>query len=65
MPLDFRRELPALPEVAGVETMGGLLVHLLDVVPQAGEVTTFRGIKLTAKSVEERRVRELLVEQGK
>ena len=62
---DFRRELPGLPELAGVETMGGLLVHLLDVVPPAGETTTFRNIKLTAKAVDERRVRELLVEQVK
>lgn len=62
---DFRRELPALPEVPGVETMGGLLVKLLDVVPAAGETTTFRGIKLTAKVADERRVREVLVEPGK
>ena len=62
---DFRREFPALPEVAEVETMGGLLTHLLGVVPAAGESATFAGLKLTAHVAEERRVRELLVQQLK
>ena len=42
--------------------MGGLLVHLLGVVPGPGEVAVFRGLKLTAQVTEERRVRELVVE---
>jgi CBS domain containing-hemolysin-like protein len=62
---DFRREFPALPDVAEVETMGGLLTHLLGVVPDAGETATFAGLKLTAHAVDERRVRELLVQQIK
>ena len=62
---DFRREFPALPAVAEVETMGGLLTHLLGVVPAAGESATFAGLKLTALVAEARRVRELLVEQLK
>ena len=62
---DFRREYPALGEVAGVETMGGLLVRLLEMVPSPGESTVFRGLKLTAQATDERRVRELLVEQVK
>lgn len=62
---DFRREQPSLGEVAAVETMGGLLTHLLGVVPAAGESAVFRGFKLTAHVVDERRVRELLVEQFK
>ena len=60
---DFRREFPALPVVAEVETMGGLLTHLLGVVPVAGESATFAGLKLTAQVAEERRVGELLVQQ--
>jgi len=60
---DFRREHPALGEVADVETMGGLLLKCLDVVPAAGESATFRGLKLTAQVVDERRVKELLVQQ--
>ena len=59
---DFRREYPPLGDVAGAETMGGLLASLLDVVPNPGESATFRGLKLTAQATDERRVRELLVE---
>jgi CBS domain containing-hemolysin-like protein len=62
---DFRREYPALGEVPEVETMGGLLSNLLDVVPGPGESATFRGLKLTAHVTDERRVRELLVEAAK
>jgi len=62
---DFRREFPALPEVAEVETMGGLLTHLLGVVPERGETAAFAGLKLTAQVVDERRVRELLVQPAK
>ena len=62
---DFRREYPALGEVAEVETMGGLLLSLLDVVPAPGEAATFRGLKLTAAAADERRVREVLVERLK
>ncbi len=62
---DFRREFPALPQVAEVETMGGLLTHLLGVVPPVGESAVFSGLKLTAQTTDERRVRELLVQQVK
>lgn len=62
---DFRREHPDLADVPDVETMGGLLVKLLDVVPNTGESATYRGLKLTAQVVDERRVRELLVEEVK
>lgn len=62
---DFRREYPLLGEVEEAETMGGLLTSLLDVVPNAGESASFRGLKLTAQSVDARRVRELLVEAGR
>jgi putative hemolysin len=60
---DFRREYPALGEVPeDVETMGGLLVSLAEVVPNAGETVSFRGLKLTAQAADERRVKELVVE---
>ena len=62
---DFRREYPALPEFAELETMGGLLTHLLGVVPAAGESATFAGLKLTAQAVDARRVREVLVQRVK
>lgn len=60
---DFRRECPEIGEVPQVETMGGLLTMLLDVVPGAGEATNFRGLKLTASRVDERVVREMMVER--
>ena len=61
---DFRREYPALPDVPEVETMGGLLLSLLEVVPKTGESATIRGLKLTAHVADERRVRELMVEDA-
>jgi CBS domain containing-hemolysin-like protein len=62
---DFRREYPLLGDVPEVETMGGLLMNLLDVVPSQGESAVFRGLKLTAQAADERRVREVLVETVK
>jgi CBS domain containing-hemolysin-like protein len=60
---DFRREYPALPDLPPVETMGGLLTHLLDVVPEAEESAVFGGLKLTAHVTDGRRVNELLVQK--
>jgi hypothetical protein len=40
-------------------------MNLSDVVPRNGESAVFRGLKLTASIVDDRRVRELLVEQVK
>ncbi|HWI56119.1 MAG TPA: hemolysin family protein [Bacillota bacterium] len=59
---DFRREYPPIGDVPEVETLGGLLMSLLDVVPAPGESAVYRGLKLTAQTTDERRVRELLVE---
>src|SRR5436190_9570835 len=60
---DFRREYPQLGEPPDVETIGGLVLNLLEVVPSPGDSVTFRGLKLTAQSTDERRVREVLVER--
>jgi putative hemolysin len=62
---DFRREFPALAEVPEVETMGGLLAHLLGVVPDKEESAVFSGLKLTAHVTDGRRVNELLVQKIK
>ncbi len=62
---DFQREYPPLGVVPEVETIGGLLTHLMGTVPAPGETATFRGLKLTAEVADERRVRELGVEQIK
>ena len=59
---DFRRHCPQVGEVEGAETMGGLLTQLAEVVPAAGQSQVFRGLRLTARAADERRVRELLVE---
>jgi CBS domain containing-hemolysin-like protein len=59
---DFQREYPALGDVPEVETLGGLLMSLLEIVPNPGDSVVFRGLKLTAQATDERRVRELLVE---
>jgi len=61
---DFRRECPDIGDVPEVETMGGLVTMLLDVVPHAGESVNFRGLKLTAARVDDRAVREVTVEQS-
>src|SRR6267154_1170318 len=55
---DFRREFPALGDRIEVETMGGLLTSLLQVVPAPGDSISFRGLKLTAQITDERRVKE-------
>ncbi|MBI4662876.1 MAG: HlyC/CorC family transporter [Verrucomicrobia bacterium] len=59
---DFRREYAALGELPEVDTMGGLLTALLEVVPAPGESALFSGLRFTAQVADERRVRELLVE---
>lgn len=62
---DFRREYPPLGDVPEMDTMGGLLMSLVDVVPKTGDSANFRGLKLTANVTDERRVREVLVELAK
>jgi len=62
---DFRREYPALPELEEVETMGGLLTHLMGIVPQVGEGTAYSGLKLTTLVTDGRRVKELMVQRQK
>lgn len=60
---DFRREYPDLGEVEDVDTIGGLVVRLMEVVPVVGQSVRFRGLKLTVQQADERRVREVLVEE--
>ncbi len=61
----FRPEYPEIGEVNGVDTLGGLIVTQLGVVPAQGESVVFRGLRLTALLADERRVREVLVETMK
>lgn len=59
---ELRREYSDLGEVPGVDTLGGLVVRQLGVVPAQGDSVLFRGVRLTASVVDERRVREVLIE---
>src|SRR5260370_33778805 len=56
---DFRREYADLGEVPGIDTMGGLLVSVMEVVPAAGQSVIFRGLRLTTQAVAEGRCREV------
>ena len=62
---DFHREYPAIGEVEGVDTMGGLISRELGVVPNQGDSVHFRDLRLIAHVVDERRVKELIVEARK
>ena len=60
---DFRRQHPELGDDPDVDTLGGLLTKLAEVVPAEGQVFLHRGLRMTVKVADERRVREVLVEQ--
>lgn len=61
---DFRREHPALEDDPDVDTLGGLVVKLAEMVPAVGEVLVHRGLRFTVRSADERRVREVEVEKA-
>jgi putative hemolysin len=61
---DLRREHPGLGEVVDVDTVGGLVVKLAEVVPPVGAVFQYRGLRWTVRMADERRVREVLIEVG-
>jgi putative hemolysin len=61
----FRIECPEIGIVPDLVTVGGLIVKLFEVVPIAGESIQFRNLRLTALHVDERRVRDVLVETVK
>jgi CBS domain containing-hemolysin-like protein len=50
-------------EIAEVETLGGLLMLQLDMVPSRGESAMVHGLKITAHVVDERHAHELLIER--
>ena len=61
---DFQKVYPALKGLQEVDTMGGLLVALKEVVPRVGESATIDGLQLIAVVADERRVRELVVKKS-
>jgi CBS domain containing-hemolysin-like protein len=62
---NFRGEYGQLRDVPGVETMAGLVLNEMEVVPAPGDSVVIDGLKLTVQSADERRIRELLVEAVK
>jgi len=60
---DFAREHPGLGTDPDVDTLGGLVVKLSEVVPAVGDILRYRGLRFTVKVADERRVRELLIER--
>lgn len=59
---DFREEYPALRDHPEVDTIGGLLVSRMQIVPQTGQSVVVDGLRLTAEEVDERRVRVVKIE---
>jgi putative hemolysin len=62
---NFRREYTQLQDVPGVETMAGLVLNKMEVVPATGESVVIDGLRLTVQAADERRIRELLIETVK
>jgi magnesium and cobalt exporter, CNNM family len=62
---DLGEDCPQLENVPDVDTVGGLLMAKLEVVPKKGQFIVFRGLRLTALEADERRVHLVLVERMK
>jgi putative hemolysin len=60
---EFRAEHPELAEHDDVDTMGGLMVALKEIVPASGETVVYSGLRMTAVNVTDRRVMELEIEE--
>lgn len=60
---DFQKLVPQLKSLKEIDTMGGLLVALKEVVPKIGDSIKFSGLELTVVSANDRRVKELIVKK--
>ena len=60
---DFQKVVPELKAVPEVDTMGGLVASLNEVVPKTGESLKYCSLELTVVSADERRVKELIVKR--
>ena len=60
---DFQNVIPELKPVPEVDTMGGLVAALNEVVPKTGESVKHCSLELTVVSADERRVKELIVKR--
>jgi CBS domain containing-hemolysin-like protein len=68
---DAKIDLDDMSDILGVElttdhdeyeTLGGLIYHLLERIPEIGEKTEFKGLKLTVHKVEKNRVTKVVVD---
>jgi len=60
---DLGEHCPELEEAPEVETIGGLVLSLSEIVPNPGFTTNYNGVQLTALSTDDRRVIEVLVQR--
>ena len=60
---DFQNVIPELKAVPEVDTMGGLVAALNEVVPKTGESLKYCSLELSVVSADERRVKELIVKR--
>jgi len=60
---DFQRIVPELKAVPEVDTMGGLVAALNEVVPETGESLNYCSLEFSVVSADERRVKELIVKR--
>ncbi len=60
---DFQKVVPELKAVSEVDTMGGLVAALNEVVPKTGESLKYCALELSVVSADERRVKELIVKR--
>jgi CBS domain containing-hemolysin-like protein len=54
----------AVPDVAGIQTVGGLLIHALGRIPRAGERFTYRGLEFDVLAASATRVERVAVRPG-
>ena len=52
-------------EEKSYETVGGLIIHLLERVPEVGEKIHFQGLEMSILDADKRRIRRLMVERKK
>jgi len=60
---DFKKIEPGLKGLKEIDTMGGLITALKEVVPKIGEFAEIDGYELTVVSGDHRRVKELVVKK--
>jgi len=60
---DFKKIVPEFMGMDEIDTMGGLITALHEVVPKNGQSACLKGFELTVVANDERRVKELIVKK--